>query len=98
MLLLATQKELLALIVNQMLETQPSEQKDPACLLLDIETVKALQRSKNVSLDFEDVNTAVYKHYQSTSSRGKPQSDLSGCLSILRKCWKHGRSTLLLIF
>lgn len=98
MLLLARQKELLDLVITQMLETQPSEQKDSACPLLDVETVKALQRSKNISLDFEDVNTAVYRHYQSTSSRGKTQSDLSGCLSILRKCWKYGRSTLLLIF
>ena len=39
---------------------------------------------RNITLDSEDVNTAVYKHCQSISSKGKPQSDLSGYLSSLK--------------
>lgn len=59
--------------------------KRPACSLLDVWTLKAVRCNKSISLDSEDVNTAVHKYCQSTSSRGKPQSDLSGCLSILKR-------------
>ena len=71
--------------------------KRPACPLLVVWAIKALQCSENIFLDREDVNTAVYEHCQPTSSRGEPQTDLSGCRRILeKKYWSHGRLTFLL--
>lgn len=72
----------------------------PACPLIHVWTIKALQCNENIFLDSEDVNVAVYRYCQPTSSRRKPQSNLSGCLSILKKkkYWWYGRATLLLIF
>lgn len=70
------------LVIIQMLETQPSEQK--TCLsIAGCMNYKKLQCLRTLPW-FEGVNTAVYKHCQSISSRGKPQSDLSGYLSSLK--------------